>query len=168
MKNRDCGYCHTSSTNAKFVNSTTGAYIFDQCLGCTLQSNFTHANSSLLIAHLHLEKAPEHMPNTSHYCGLTRWSEFKSRVVTSKGRLEVGSFPTLRTLIHQQTHGTPVGGHSGSERTYERVVRSFYDKKMEQVYKVVADCEMWAKETKLKSETIPMPGYSNPYQFLMG
>ncbi|KAF7132004.1 hypothetical protein RHSIM_Rhsim09G0000300 [Rhododendron simsii] len=38
-----------------------------------------------------------------------------------KGKLVVGSVGHIKTQILQELHGSPVGGHSGTERTYKRL-----------------------------------------------
>lgn len=83
-------------------------------------------------------------------------------LLTYKGKLVVGVMGNTEALILQELHGSPVGGHSGTERTYKRVKRSFYWKGMKkEVYKYVSECECDVCQRN-KTETVASPGLLQP------
>lgn len=64
-------------------------------------------------------------------------------LLTYKGKLVVGSVGNVRAQILQKLHGSPIGGHSGTERTYKRVKRSFYWRGMKKdVVWHVSECDV--------------------------
>ncbi|KAF7112285.1 hypothetical protein RHSIM_RhsimUnG0245400 [Rhododendron simsii] len=81
-------------------------------------------------------------------------------VLTYKGWLVVSSDVQLRTLIMQEIHATPLGGHSGTERTYKRAKRSFYWQGMRrEIFAFVANCDTCQRN---KTETVALPGLLQP------
>ncbi|KAF7117140.1 hypothetical protein RHSIM_RhsimUnG0001600 [Rhododendron simsii] len=81
-------------------------------------------------------------------------------LLTYNGKLVAGSVGNIKTQILQELHGRPVGGHSGKERTYKRVKRSFYWKGMKKaVFKFVAECDVCQRN---KTETVASPGLLQP------
>lgn len=81
-------------------------------------------------------------------------------LLTFNGKLVVGSVGNVKTQILQELHGSPVGGHSGTERTYKRVKRSFDWKGMKKaVFKFVAECDVCQRN---KTETVASPGLLQP------
>lgn len=77
-------------------------------------------------------------------------------VLSYKGRLVVSSDAQLRALIMQEIHATPLGGHSGTEKTYRRAKRFFYWKGMrKELFAFVANCDTCQRN---KTETVAVPG----------
>ncbi|KAF7119456.1 hypothetical protein RHSIM_Rhsim13G0234900 [Rhododendron simsii] len=85
-------------------------------------------------------------------------------VLTYKGRLVVNSDAQLRAFIMQEIHATPLGGHSGTEKTYRRAKRSFYWKGMrKELFAFVANCDTCQRN---KTETVAVPGLLQPLPIL--
>lgn len=85
---------------------------------------------------------------------------WQHNLLTHKGRLVVGSSDDVKKLILQEVHSSPIGGHSGSERTYHRVKRSFYWRGLKgSVNRFVAECDVCQRN---KGETVASPGLLQP------
>lgn len=85
------------------------------------------------------------------------WSQ---GLLTYKGKLVVGQEKGLRLFIMQEVHASPVGGHSGTERTYRRAKRSFHWRGMKKdIYTFVAECDVCQRN---KTETVGSPGLLQP------
>lgn len=77
-----------------------------------------------------------------------------------KSRLVVGVNPVLRLKLITEHHSTPVGGHSGGERTYQRLKQAFFWKGMKQdVLHFVAGCDVCQRH---KNENVASPGLLQP------
>jgi hypothetical protein len=62
-------------------------------------------------------------------------------VLRYKGKICIGDHSDLRTKILSSLHSSPIGGHSGSRATYQRVKRIFYWPKLKQfVETFVTEC----------------------------
>lgn len=77
-----------------------------------------------------------------------------------KSRLVVGNdVQFILKLIHEH-HASPVGGHSGGERTYQRLKQAIFWKGMKQVVlQYVASCDIRQRH---KNETVASPGLLQP------
>lgn len=51
---------------------------------------------------------------------------YRNYILFYKGRMYVGSTTTLREQLIQHAHDSPVGGHSGYDKTLYRARRDFY------------------------------------------
>lgn len=77
-----------------------------------------------------------------------------------KSRLVVGNNASLRLKLFQEHHDSPVGGHSGGERTYQRLKQAFYWKGMnKEVLPFVAACDVCQRH---KTETMAYPRLLQP------
>lgn len=77
-----------------------------------------------------------------------------------KSRLVVGNDSQFRHKLIKEHHAGPVGGHSGDERTYQRLKQAFFWKGMKQaVLQFVASCDVCQRH---KYETVASLGLLQP------
>jgi hypothetical protein len=77
-----------------------------------------------------------------------------------KGRLYLSKESKLKSTVLSELHATPIAGHSGFTKTYDRVKRSFFWDGMKQdIRKFVAECEVCQRN---KGETVKSPGTLQP------
>ena len=77
-----------------------------------------------------------------------------------KSKLVVGKTESFRLKLIHEHHASPVGGHSGGERTYQRLKQAFYWKGMKKaVLQFVAECDICQRN---KNETVATPGLLQP------
>lgn len=77
-----------------------------------------------------------------------------------KSRLVVGNDSQFRHKLIKEHHAGPVGGHSGGERTYQRLKQAFFWKGMKQaVLQFVASCDVCQRH---KYKTVASPGLLQP------
>lgn len=81
-------------------------------------------------------------------------------LLTYKDRLVVGASDSIRNAVLQEIHSSPLGGHSGTERTFKRAKRSFFWKGMKSsVIHFVTHCDVCQRN---KHETVASPGLLQP------
>lgn len=81
-------------------------------------------------------------------------------LLTRKGKLVVSPNEVLRSKIMLEVHGNSEGGHSGMEKTYKRLKRSFYWKGLKKdVFTFMATCDTCQRN---KNETTASPGLLQP------
>ena len=77
-----------------------------------------------------------------------------------KGKIFLGLCDALKTVVLQQVHDSPLGGHSGFLKTLHRVQRDFYWPGMRSnVKKHVRECDVCQR---LKYETCHVVGLLQP------
>nr|MDZ8005255.1 RNase H-like domain-containing protein [Nostoc sp. DedSLP05] len=77
-----------------------------------------------------------------------------------KGRIALLPNSGLKKQILTELHASPMAGHSGYLKTYERLVQNFYWKGMKKdVQKFVAECDTCQRQ---KGETVASPGLLQP------
>lgn len=77
-----------------------------------------------------------------------------------KDKLIVGANAQFRLKLIQEHHASPAGGHSGGERTYQRLKQAFYWRGMKQdIIRYVAECDVCQRN---KNETVATPGLLQP------
>jgi hypothetical protein len=77
-----------------------------------------------------------------------------------KGRLYLSKQSKLKFTVLSELHATPIAGHSGFTKTYDRVKHSFFWEGMKQdICKFVAECEVCQHN---KGETVKSPGTLQP------
>jgi hypothetical protein len=77
-----------------------------------------------------------------------------------KGCLYLSKQSKLKSTVLYELHATPITGHSGFTKTYDRVKRSFFWDGMKQdIHKFVAECEVCQCN---KGETVKSPGTLQP------
>nr|GEU39728.1 hypothetical protein [Tanacetum cinerariifolium] len=65
-------------------------------------------------------------------------------IVALKGRIDLGELgPEGYNIVGGMTHGSVIGGHEGTQKTYQRLSREFYWVRMRRdVAKMVAECDV--------------------------
>jgi hypothetical protein len=77
-----------------------------------------------------------------------------------KGQLYLSKQSKLKSMVLSELHATPIAGHSGFTKTYDRVKRSFFWDGMKQnIRKFVAECEVCQCN---EGETVKSPGTLQP------
>lgn len=89
-------------------------------------------------------------------------------VLHYKGRIYIGDNPLFKDRILQMTHNSPIGGHYGYEKTYQRIKREFYwkglKKEVRQYIKHCWICQQNKHETVLPAGLLqPLPIPERPW-----
>lgn len=81
-----------------------------------------------------------------------------------KSRLVVGHDDQFRLKLIHEHHASPVGGHSGGERTYQRLKQAFFWEGMNRLCYTMWLAVMFARDTRMRRW--PLLVYFNHYLFL--
>jgi hypothetical protein len=77
-----------------------------------------------------------------------------------KGRLYLSKQSKLKSMVHSKLHATPIAGHFGFTKTYDRVKRSFFWDGMKQdIHNFVVECDVCQRN---KGETVKSSGTLQP------
>nr|MDZ8003588.1 RNase H-like domain-containing protein [Nostoc sp. DedSLP05] len=89
----------------------------------------------------------------------TQWAK-KGITLTYKNRIYLPKTSKLKNIVLKEHHESPTAGHSGFQKTYERIKRSFFWKGMKaDIKKMVAECDICQRQ---KAESVQMPGLLQP------
>ncbi|CAL1413314.1 unnamed protein product [Linum trigynum] len=81
-------------------------------------------------------------------------------VLHHKSAIYVGKAGSMREQVLQLFHESPIGGHSGTQATYQRLKTYFWWPGLKRdVRQFIADCDVCQK---CKSENVPYPGILQP------